>query len=81
MLDEPLGSLDRLLHDRLVEDLRSLLRASALPTLFVTHDHDEARALADRVALLRDGRIVQEGPLAELERNPRDEWVAKFLGA
>jgi thiamine transport system ATP-binding protein len=80
MLDEPLGSLDRLLHDRLVDDLRALLRASALPTLVVTHDHDEARALADRVALLRDGRIVQQGPLAEIEQHPVDEWVARFLG-
>ena len=80
MLDEPLGSLDRLLHDRLVDDLRALLRASALPTLVVTHDHAEARALADRVALLRDGRIVQQGPLEEIERAPCDEWVAEFLG-
>jgi thiamine transport system ATP-binding protein len=80
MLDEPLGSLDRLLHDRLVDDLRALLRAAALPTLVVTHDHAEARALADRVALLRDGRIVQHGPLDEVERAPRDEWVAEFLG-
>jgi thiamine transport system ATP-binding protein len=80
MLDEPLGALDRLLHDRLVDDLRALLRDAALPTLVVTHDHDEARALADRVALLRDGRIVQHGPLAEIERAPRDEWVAAFLG-
>jgi thiamine transport system ATP-binding protein len=80
MLDEPLGSLDRLLHDRLVDDLRALLSAAALPALVVTHDHDEARALADRVALLRDGRIVQEGTLSELTAAPRDEWVATFLG-
>ena len=80
MLDEPLGSLDRLLHDRLVDDLRALLRAAAVPVLLVTHDHTEARALADRVALMRDGRIVQEGALDEIERAPRDEWVASFLG-
>jgi len=80
MLDEPLGSLDRLLHDRLVDDLRTLLRAAAVPVVLVTHDHTEARALADRVALMRDGHIVQEGTLAEIERSPRDEWVASFLG-
>ena len=80
MLDEPLGSLDRPLHDRLVTDLRALLRAAGLPVLVVTHDHDEARALADRVALLRDGRIVAAGTFAELEQAPRDEWVATFLG-
>jgi thiamine transport system ATP-binding protein len=80
MLDEPLGSLDRLLHDRLVDDLRALLRAANLPVLVVTHDHDEARALADRVALLRDGRIVAQATLAELSSEPRDPWVAEFLG-
>jgi thiamine transport system ATP-binding protein len=80
MLDEPLGSLDRLLHDRLVDDLRTLLRAAGLPALVVTHDHDEAGAIAQRVALLRDGRIVQHGTMSELARAPRDEWVAEFLG-
>jgi thiamine transport system ATP-binding protein len=80
MLDEPFGSLDRLLHDRLVADLRALLRAASLPALVVTHDHDEARALAERVALLRDGRVVQQGTLLELASAPRDEWVASFLG-
>ncbi len=80
MLDEPLGSLDRLLHDRLVDDLRALLAGSGLPALVVTHDHDEARALADRIVLLRDGRVVQAGRPEELSRNPRDEWVARFLG-
>jgi thiamine transport system ATP-binding protein len=80
MLDEPLGSLDRLLHDRLVADLRALLRAADIPALVVTHDHDEAGVLAERVALLRDGRIVQQGSVSEVTRAPRDEWVAAFLG-
>jgi thiamine transport system ATP-binding protein len=80
MLDEPLGSLDRLLHDRLVDDLRALLRAANLPAVVVTHDHDEARALAERVALVRDGRVVQQGTLSELASAPRDDWVATFLG-
>ena len=59
MLDEPLGSLDRLLHDRLVDDLRAVLRSADVPALVVTHDHDEAMALADRIVLLREGRVVQ----------------------
>ncbi len=80
MLDEPLGSLDRLLHDRLVDDLRALLRVAGLPALVVTHDHAEAGALAERVALLRDGRIVQQGTLSEIAAAPRDEWVAAFVG-
>jgi thiamine transport system ATP-binding protein len=80
MLDEPLGSLDRLLHDRLVEDLRTVLRAADVPALVVTHDHDEAMALADRIVLLRDGHVVQSDTPADLWRAPRDEWVARFLG-
>jgi thiamine transport system ATP-binding protein len=80
MLDEPLGSLDRLLHDRLVDDLRAVLRAADVPALVVTHDHDEALALADRIVLLREGRVVQSGAPADLWRAPRDEWVARFLG-
>ena len=79
MLDEPLGSLDRLLHDRLVDDLRAVLRAADVPALVVTHDHDEAMALADRIVLLRDGRVVQSDTPADLWRAPRDEWVARFL--
>jgi thiamine transport system ATP-binding protein len=80
MLDEPLGSLDRLLHDRLVEDLGAVLRAADVPALVVTHDHDEALALADRIVLLREGRVVQCGTPADLWNAPRDEWVARFLG-
>jgi thiamine transport system ATP-binding protein len=80
MLDEPLGSLDRLLHDRLVDDLRAVLRAAEVPTLVVTHDHDEAMALADRIVLLREGRVVQSATPAELWRAPGDEWIAQFLG-
>ena len=80
MLDEPLGSLDRLLHDRLVDDLRAVLRTADVPALVVTHDHDEAMALADRIVLLRDGRAVQSGTPAELWHAPCDEWVARFLG-
>jgi thiamine transport system ATP-binding protein len=80
MLDEPLGSLDRLLHDRLVDDLRAVLRAADVPALVVTHDHDEAMALADRIVLLREGRVVQDDTPADLWRAPRDEWTARFIG-
>jgi thiamine transport system ATP-binding protein len=80
MVVEPHGSLDRLLHDRLVEDLRAVLRAADVPALVVTHDHDEAMALSDRIVLLREGRVVQSDTPAELWRAPRDEWVAQFLG-
>lgn len=80
MLDEPLGSLDRALHDRLLGELRDLLEIAALPTLYVTHDHDEAFALADSVVVLRDGRVAQQGSPREVWSSPADEWVASFLG-
>jgi len=46
----------------------------------VTHDHDEAMAISDRVAIMRDGRIVQSGPYPQLAAAPADRWVAEFLG-
>ncbi len=80
MLDEPLGSLDRALRDRLLDELRDLLEIASLPTLYVTHDHDEAFALADRVVVLRDGRVAQQGSPRDVWSRPADEWVAAFLG-
>ena len=69
-----------LLRDRLVDDLGRILGAAGIPALYVTHDHDEAIALADRVVLLRDGALVQSGTPVDVWRAPGDEWVAGFLG-
>jgi thiamine transport system ATP-binding protein len=80
MLDEPLGSLDRALRERLVDELRAVLGAARLPAIYVTHDHEEAFALAARVLVMRAGRIVQAGTADELWRRPADAWVAAFLG-
>jgi thiamine transport system ATP-binding protein len=80
MLDEPLGALDKQWRARLLTDLRLLLDASALPALYVTHDHDEAFTIAHRVVVMRDGRIVQQGPPAEVWRRPVDSATAQFLG-
>jgi thiamine transport system ATP-binding protein len=80
MLDEPLGSLDRLIRDRLIGDIGTLLDETGTPAVYVTHDHDEARAIADRIALMRNGRIVQVGTWGELTGTPADEWVTRFLG-
>ncbi len=80
MLDEPLGSLDRALRDRLLADLPPLLRELGTTVLYVTHDQDEALALADRLAVMRDGRIQQVGPSDELWRSPASGFVARFLG-
>jgi len=80
MLDEPLGALDRALRDRLVGELRALFTDIGITVLFVTHDHDEAFALADRVVVMHDGRIAQDGSAAEVWAHPADAFVARFLG-
>ena len=80
MLDEPLGSLDRTLRERLLEDLRRILREAETPAIYVTHDQEEAFALADRVLILREGRIVQGGTPESVYARPANAWVAQFLG-
>lgn len=80
MLDEPLGQLDRSLRERLVVELRALFGELGTTVLAVTHDQGEAFALADRVVVMRDGRIAQSGTPLEVWRHPADEFVARFLG-
>ena len=80
LLDEPLGSLDRRLRDRLLEDLARLFEGLRVTALYVTHDQAEAFALGDRVAVMRAGRVVQTGTPDELWAHPEDEDVARFLG-
>ena len=80
MLDEPLGALDRSLRERLVSELRVLFTRLHLSVIFVTHDHDEAFALADRVVVMHDGRIAQQGTPADLWNEPANAFVARFLG-
>ena len=80
LLDEPLGSLDRPLRERLVEELGELFERLRLTVIHVTHDVGEAFALGTRVALMRDGRIVQQGTPDDLWLRPADEWAAAFLG-
>ena len=80
MLDEPLGALDRALRERLMVDTRRILSDRGVTALVVTHDREEAEALSDRIALMRDGTIVQSGTLAEILAHPTDDWVRDFLG-
>jgi thiamine transport system ATP-binding protein len=80
MLDEPLGQLDRSLRERLVVELRELFDELGTTVLAVTHDQGEAFALADRVVVMRDGRIAQSGTPLEVWQRPADEFVARFLG-
>ncbi len=80
MLDEPLGALDRSLRQQLIQELHQLLHQSGLPTIYVTHDQEEAFGLADRLILLHHGQVEQEGAPEEVFACPRTEWVARFLG-
>ncbi|MGZ4691183.1 MAG: ABC transporter ATP-binding protein [Acidimicrobiia bacterium] len=80
MLDEPLGSLDRELRERLAAELRALFISLEVTALFVTHDQDEAFALADRVVIMRAGTIEQVGAPQEVWRRPATEFAARFLG-
>lgn len=80
-LDEPTSNLDMELRRRFREDLREVVSRLATTVVLITHDQGEAFTLAQRVAVLRDGRIVQEGPAHEVLTRPRDAFVADYVGA
>ncbi len=80
MLDEPLGALDRALRTHLLEELPDLLRKVGTTVIYVTHDQDEALTIADRIAVMRAGRIEQIGAPEQLWNGPETEFVAKFIG-
>lgn len=80
MLDEPLGSLDRTLRERLVMDLREILRQSHQTALYVTHDQEEAFTIADRLVVMNAGRVEQIGGPKEIYCCPASLFVAQFLG-
>jgi ABC-type Fe3+/spermidine/putrescine transport system ATPase subunit len=80
MFDEPLGALDRTLREDLLEELRSILQKTNVPALYVTHDQEEAFAIADRVLILHEGKIIRDETPAEVWANPRAAYVAEFLG-
>ncbi len=80
LLDEPLSALDTGLRQRLAEDLRRILLEAGTTAVMVTHDHEEAFTVADDLAVMRAGRIVQAGPIADVWRAPADAPTALFLG-
>jgi len=80
MLDEPLGALDRSLRERLIQDLGGILRATNQTAIYVTHDQEEAFALADRVIVMNAGRVEQSGTPQEIYLRPATPFVARFLG-
>jgi sulfate transport system ATP-binding protein len=79
LLDEPFGALDAKVRKELRADLRRIHDHAGVTTVFVTHDQEEAFAVADLVAVMREGRIEQYGAPAEVRRNPKSEFVSEFL--
>lgn len=80
LLDEPLGALDRNLRERLLQELPVILRQVDVTTITVTHDQEEAFALADQVVILHEGKVAQQGTPEAVYRAPANTWVADFLG-
>ena len=80
LLDEPMSNLDAQLREELRPELRRLLCGGEPPVIYVTHDQQEAMGMADRIALLRDGRLQQLGTPRELYAKPANRFVAGFLG-
>jgi len=80
LLDEPFGALDLKLRRQLQKEVRGIQQRLGITTLFVTHDQDEALSLSDRIVVMKDGRIVQQGAANEVYRRPKSLFVANFLG-
>lgn len=81
LLDEPLSNLDAKLRERMRRDLTLLHKRLGITTLFVTHDQIEALSMSDRIGVMRDGKIIQEGTPEEVYHHPVDEFVATFIGS
>ena len=80
LLDEPFSNLDAPHRERMRRDVRRILRDAGATAVFVTHDQSEALAIADTVAVMRDGHVVQVGSPLDVYQRPADPWVASFLG-
>jgi ABC-type Fe3+/spermidine/putrescine transport system ATPase subunit len=80
LLDEPLSNLDTRLRQEMRGEIRSICRATGLTSVYVTHDQKEALSIADRIAIMRAGKVIQVGTPAELYAHPNTPFVAEFLG-
>jgi ABC-type Fe3+/spermidine/putrescine transport system ATPase subunit len=80
MLDEPLGALDRALRERLLDELRTILKRVGVTSIYVTHDQAEAFAIADWLVLMNAGQIEQQGHPEAVYRQPASQFAARFLG-
>jgi osmoprotectant transport system ATP-binding protein len=79
LMDEPFGAIDPITRDGLQAELKSLQRAMGLTVVLVTHDINEALILADRIAVLKDGTVVEQGPPSQLLTNARDPYVESLI--
>jgi iron(III) transport system ATP-binding protein len=80
LLDEPLSNLDATLRQEMRSEIRRICKSAGLTTIYVTHDQKEALSVADRIALMKDGRLVQVGSPGDLYHRPNSTFVASFLG-
>jgi putative spermidine/putrescine transport system ATP-binding protein len=80
LMDEPLSALDAKIRRNLRLELRRIQKSLGMTTIFVTHDQEEALTISDRVCVMHQGQIVQIGTPEEIYTNPRDEFVARFIG-
>jgi iron(III) transport system ATP-binding protein len=80
LLDEPLSNLDSQLRLEMRQEIRRICREFQLTSIYVTHDQQEALSIADRIAILNAGKLLQVGAPAELYRHPRNRFVAEFIG-
>ncbi|WP_421077591.1 ATP-binding cassette domain-containing protein [Methanothermococcus sp. Ax23] len=80
LLDEPLSSLDRLIHEKLLYELREIYNNSNITFIHVTHDFNEAIALAKHMAIIRNGKIEQMGTVDEILKKPKNKFIAEFTG-
>ncbi len=81
LLDEPLGALDLKLREQMQEELKAIQKTLGITFIFVTHDQGEALSMADRIAVMNEGRIIQVGTPQEIYERPRTRFVAGFVGS
>jgi osmoprotectant transport system ATP-binding protein len=81
LMDEPFAAVDPIVRERLQHELLRIQKELGTTILFVTHDIDEAIRLGDRVAIMKDGKLVQYAPPGELLAHPANDFVAEFVGA
>lgn len=80
LLDEPMSNLDVALRVRMREEIREIQRKIGITTLFITHDQQEALAISDKIAVMKDGNVLQVGTPREIYNTPNQEFVANFVG-